>query len=157
MDNKDSKHVYIFGNKSIGFLGFTYDKEEYKRISENRKQLDSVKVKNSKFYKENLSINNEFVEVAKDTFMTADEENYFLESFSQFQLDVVRDIDTLCENIKYFNLSSKEKYIVSYLLKYLLDYKQFILHDKYEEDYDEYDYFDIDVAAKYFVEHVLES
>ena len=158
--NNDPKNVYIFGNNTIGFHGHTYSKEIAKHVSNTRKSLKMVKIKNDEYCRNNLSVNTEFFEVTNDgKFVTADEEQYFLESFNQFQLDVIYYIDIIFNNIKYFKFDEKEKYIVNSLLIFLLDYKDFIMNGQFEDEgIDIYDkLFNTDSAMNWFIENVLDT
>ena len=157
--NNNFKKVYIFGNERIGFHGHTYYKEYADKISKNRKNLDMVKVKNNDYFKENLSVNTEFLKLDENIFMTADEEEYFIESFNQFTLDVIVYINDLLEEIKYFKFNKTEENYIHYLLRYLLDYKEYILHGQYEvddEDEEHEEPFDTVAAMKWFVKNVLD-
>jgi len=157
MENKEPKHVYIFGNKSLGFHGHTYYKDEAKKILKARKGLKVKKIKNDKYCKAVLSVNTEFINYYEGTYVTCDEEEYFLESFQQFQQDVLKQIDTLIDNIKFFKLTEEEKYLMKYLIDYLLDYQDYMLRGQYEDGGEAYEsLFNNSEAMRWFVANVLD-
>ena len=158
-NNNNFKHIYIFGNKHIGFMGHTYNKTDAEEIMKNRKHLKMFKIKNDDYCKQNISMNTEFVKMFDKVFMTADEEEYFIESFVQYQMDVIYFIDILVNNIKYFKLNDKEKPIIDYLLAFLEDYKEYIEKGQYlDETCERYDeMFDTESAQKWFIENVLDK
>lgn len=161
--SEKSKHVYIIGNENIGFLGHTYDKDMAKSIVNKRKRLEYRKIKNDEWCKENLSVNTEFMEIYENAFVTASEQEYFFESFNQFQLDVIYYIDRLIKNIKYIRLTDKEKDKVGPLLYFLAEYKYFILEGQYDEDLEECVDSDLDsrfnneAALKWFIKNSLDG
>lgn len=153
------KNIYIFGNKHVGFLGHTYSKTDAKEIMENRKHLKMFKIKNDDYCKQHLSINTEFVKIFDKVFMTANEEEFFIESFIQYQSDVIYYIDILFNNIKYFKFDNKEKHIIDNLLSFLEGYKNYINEGQYlDEDGEIYDaMFDTESAQKWFIENILDK
>ena len=157
MENKEPKHVYIFGNKTLGFHGHTYDKEDVDKILEARKHLKVKKIKNDDYCKSVLSVNTEFIHYYEGTCVTCDEEEYFLESLQQFQKDVLKQIDVLVENAKLFKLNDEEKHLMKFLITYLLDYQDYMLRGQYEDDGEAYEsLFNNNEAMKWFVANVLD-
>lgn len=158
--NPEPKYVYIFGNDKVGFHGHSYDKDDAKNIEKSRKGLKMVKVKNDKHCKETLSINTEFLSCYGDIYVTANEEEFFIESFQQFQDDSIHTIDRLIEQLRYLRFNKKEKQLIEYFVSYLLDYQDFMVRGRYEDiDEDEYEKYDAlfndEAALRWFVENVL--
>lgn len=156
------KHVYIFGNKHQGFIGYTFYKDLAKSILENRKHLKMFKIKNDKRCRRRLTVNNEYIQLFDDVFMTCDEEQYYLESFDQFKLDSMTYIDILYENINKFRFTDEEKHYIKYLMGFLIYYKNYVKGMLYEYNDDYYDEFDDSMfnnhaAAKWFVKEVLDK
>lgn len=158
MENRDiPKHVYIFGNKSIGFHGHSYDKADAKNIKKTRKGLHMVKIDNDTACQENLSVNTEFLKLYGDIYVTAEEEEYFIESFQQFQDDSIRHAKQMLNHIQFIKFTSKEQRAIDYLVSFLNGYIEFMEHGRYEdENYEWYDnMFDHEAALRWFVENVL--
>lgn len=157
MEKTEPKHVYIFGNNSLGFHGHTYYKPDVKKILKARKHLKVKKIKNDDYCKSVLSVNTEFIDYYENTYVTCDEEEYFLEAFDQFKRDVLNHIDTLVENIVYFKLNEEERQFVKYLIDYLLDYQDYMLNGQYCDDGETYEnMFNNSEAMRWFVANVLD-
>jgi len=149
------KNIYIFGNDQIGFLGFTDKKEYAKKILKVRSGLERFKIKYDDHCKDNLSINNEFIEVADNVFMTANEEEYYLESFSSFQQDVSMSCERLIEYSKIFRWKDDELEYINNLINYINDYIYYLMIGQYSEEDEDDGIFDTDKTLEYFMKYAL--
>ena len=154
---QDPKYVYIFGNDTLGFHGHTYDKDDVKKILKNRKHLKVKKIKNDNYCKAVLSVNTEFIDQYRPSYITCDEEEFFIEAFTQFKQDILKHIDTLVETIKFIKFNDDEKQLINFLITYLLDYQEYMLNGQYEDGGELYEtLFNNTEAMKWFVANVLD-
>ena len=157
MENKEPKHVYIVGNKHIGFHGHTHDKEIAKAIEKSRDNFEVIKIKNDQYCKDNLSVNTEFMALYDEVLMTAEEEEYFIESFSTFQVDIVYRMKELIKYLDFFKFNDDERNQAIYFIKFLLRCIECIENEERYEEYEDGEIFDNEKAMKWFITNVLDK
>lgn len=108
-----NKYVYLVGNE-YHISAFSYNKDIAKLYlkQKNSKSLNMVKVKVTEKVKQNLhehlEINKTVLVPDSDIFLTESDEEYIIESLSNFLDDVSRGLEKILINIDYLKFNDDE-------------------------------------------------
>lgn len=158
--NTDPKHVYLIGNDIVGFHSHSFDKDQVKAFCKQRKNHYHVKkVKFTKKLKENLSVNTELCTLDGIHILSAIEEDYFLESWGQWQDDIrLHFIDEFLKYdkcIKYDKDEKKDNKELHKFLKGYISYMQYVYDN--DIDFDEHKFYNYHNVLEFYIKYILEN
>lgn len=161
MRGKTKKQKYYLIGKGNSLYAFSYGKYDAERICFQRKgyRYKKLKDKDADELIENSSLSEIVQVVGTNVLMSMDEENYFLESFGQYQSDVVCWFDKILERLKFIKYTNEDAEYIAPVIKemheYVVGMKTGTLFES--EDSTGMEYWDYEEAAKWFLKNVIKT
>jgi len=158
MKDPNIKFIYLLGNDKIGFHSHTHDKEIAKKFAKQRDGVYKIKkVKYTKKLYETLSCNTELVTHDGENYMSAIEEEYYFDSFAQWESDILHYIKYFLKYDKYIKYTKSEKKRMKELHNFLKHYIKY-RNDVYDNGYDiETPLYNTEVTTKWYIDHICKG